>query len=78
MSNFCKKLVPWDKAAETQTWIEFAVKCKYLDVETGRELYSSYNQVLGGLVNMIKNPSPWLIPHSKNTITNLNTKNSRL
>ncbi|MEH1976409.1 MAG: four helix bundle protein [Nostoc sp.] len=26
------------EAAETQTWIEFAVKCNYLDVELGREL----------------------------------------
>ena len=49
------------EAAETQTWIEFAVRCNYLDVEVGRELYGSYNQVLAGLVNMINNPSPWLI-----------------
>jgi four helix bundle protein len=49
------------EAAETQTWIEFAVKCNYLDVDTGRELYGIYNQVLGSLVNMINNPSPWLM-----------------
>lgn len=49
------------ESAETQTWIEFAVKCNYLDVETGRELYGTYNQVLGSLVNMINNPSPWLM-----------------
>ncbi len=39
------------KAAETQTWLKFSVKCGYLDVETGRELYAKYNQVLGMLVN---------------------------
>lgn len=49
------------EAAETQTWIEFAVKCNYLDVETLRELYGVYNQVLGSLVNMINNPTPWLM-----------------
>jgi four helix bundle protein len=49
------------EAAETQTWIEFAVKCNYLDVELGRELYGIYNQILGGLVNMIANPTPWLM-----------------
>ena len=49
------------EAAETQTWIEFAVKCNYLDVDTGREIYGIYNQVLGSLVNMINNPSPWLM-----------------
>ncbi len=51
------------EAAETQTWIEFAVKCNYMDVEIGREIYANYNQVLSGLVNMINNPSPWLRNH---------------
>jgi four helix bundle protein len=49
------------EAAETQTWIEFAVKCSYLDVEVGRELYETYNRILGGLVNMISKPEPWLM-----------------
>ncbi|MBD2486996.1 four helix bundle protein [Aulosira sp. FACHB-615] len=49
------------EAAETQTWIEFAVKCNYMDVESGRELYRIYNKILGSLVNMITNPSPWLM-----------------
>jgi four helix bundle protein len=51
------------EAAETQTWIEFAVKCNYMSVEAGREVYANYNQVLSGLVNMINNPSPWLRNH---------------
>ena len=51
------------EAAETQTWIEFAVKCNYMDVEKGREIYGTYNQVLAGLVSMINNPSPWLMKH---------------
>ena len=63
------------EAAETQTWIEFAVKCNYLSVETGRELYSSYNQVIGGLVNMINNPSPLLIQYSKKTTHNSQNNN---
>ncbi|MCL1467858.1 four helix bundle protein [Argonema galeatum] len=50
------------EAAETQTWIEFAVKCNYIDIEPGRELYRTYNRILGKLVNMIANPSPWLMP----------------
>ena len=36
------------EAAETQVWLKFAVKCQYLDVEQGRELYGIYNQVLSG------------------------------
>lgn len=50
------------EAAETQTWIEFAVKCKYLDANAGRELYREYDHILGKLVKMIVNPSPWLMP----------------
>ena len=49
------------EAAETQTWIEFAVKCGYLDTEIGRQLYGKYNQILSGLVTMSKNSSSWLI-----------------
>ena len=49
------------EAAETQTWIEFAVKCDYIEIEAGRKLYGTYNQVIAGLVNMINNPGPWLI-----------------
>ncbi|HEX6387077.1 MAG TPA: four helix bundle protein, partial [Anaerolineae bacterium] len=49
------------EAAETQTWLEFAVECNYLDADTARELYQSYHHILGKLVNMINNPSPWLM-----------------
>ena len=54
------------EAAETQTWIEFAVKCEYITVETGRELYTTYNQIIGSFVNMIRNPQPWLIDTTVN------------
>lgn len=61
---FIAKLIDSEaEAAETQTWIEFAVKCNYLDVEAGRELYGTYNQVIGSLVNMTNNPTPWLMKH---------------
>ena len=49
------------EAAETQVWLKFGVKCQYLDLEQARELYGTYNQVLGGLVNMINNPKSWII-----------------
>ncbi|MBC1223458.1 four helix bundle protein [Nostoc sp. UCD121] len=59
---FIAKLNDYEaEAAETQTWLKFAVKCGYLDVDTGRELYGRLNQVLGILVTIINNPSPWLI-----------------
>ncbi|AFY46968.1 S23 ribosomal protein [Nostoc sp. PCC 7524] len=49
------------ESAETQTWIEFAVRCNYMDVEIGRQLYGKYNQILSGLVNIINNSSNWLL-----------------
>ena len=49
------------EAAETQVWIKFAVKCCYIDIQQGRELYKTYNQVLKGLVSMINNPNQWII-----------------
>lgn len=54
------------EAAETQVWIEFAVKCDYLNLVHTRELYKTYDRVLGKFVNMINNPSPWLLHTSKN------------
>ncbi|GAB4444263.1 MAG: four helix bundle protein [Anaerolineae bacterium] len=50
------------EAAETQTWLQFAVECQYLDAEQGRNLYQTYNQILGKLVTLIKNPNPWILP----------------
>ena len=49
------------EAAETQVWLKFAVKCNYLTVEQGQELYGTYNQVLSGLVKMITYPDDWLL-----------------
>ncbi|WP_088891567.1 four helix bundle protein [Leptolyngbya ohadii] len=49
------------ETTETQIWLEFAVKCSYLDVEIGRQLYKNYNQILGKLVHMTKHSSTWLI-----------------
>ena len=49
------------EAAETQNWLEFAVKCEYMDIEPGRNLYRTYNEIIGGFVNMIKNPKPCLL-----------------
>ncbi|RMF02681.1 MAG: four helix bundle protein [Chloroflexi bacterium] len=49
------------EAAETQVWLEFAVKCGYLTPETGRELYTTYDFIQGKIVNMILHPEHWVI-----------------
>jgi four helix bundle protein len=53
------------EAGETQTWLEFAVRCNYLDVETGRNLYRTYNSILRIFVSMIHNSDKWIIPASE-------------
>ena len=49
------------EAAESQVWLKFAVKCDYLDVDSGRKLYSQYNQILGLIVIMTNNADKWLL-----------------
>jgi four helix bundle protein len=49
------------EAAETQTWIRFAVACGYLTEQAGERLHQSYDHVIGKLVNMIVNPRPWIL-----------------
>jgi four helix bundle protein len=49
------------EAAETQTWLEFAVRCDYLDAEAARSLYKVYDCILGKLVMMIRRPEKWVI-----------------
>ena len=50
------------EAAETQTWIEYAVRCGYMTAKEGRELHRTYDRILGKLVGMQSNPIPWLLP----------------
>ncbi len=47
------------EATETQTWIQFAVECNYIEREPARTLYAEYDDIIGMLVNMIKNPQSW-------------------
>ena len=49
------------EAAETQVWLEFSVKCNYLDAETARELYTTCDHIQGKLVNMIRRPEQWTV-----------------
>ena len=52
------------EAAETQTWVHFAVECGLLSQEQGQELHQTYDFITGKLVNMIIHPKPWLMPRS--------------
>ena len=49
------------EAAETQVWIEFAVKFEYLDRTDGSPLYKTYDEIIGTFVGMINHPETWTI-----------------
>ena len=53
------------EAAETQTWLEFAVRCGYMEAETGRELFRTYEEIISMLVSMINNADSWALPSAK-------------
>lgn len=50
------------EAAETQTWLEFAVRCRYLDTEKGRALFRAYDEIIARLVSLINNSQNWVLP----------------
>jgi four helix bundle protein len=63
---FCDKLNSAEaEAAETQTWIEYSVRCGYITAKQGRELHRSYDQIMGKLVNMQNKPEVWLLQNSR-------------
>ena len=49
------------EAGETQVWLEFAVKCRYLTRPIAVTLYQQYDEILSMLVAMIHNPEKWLL-----------------
>jgi four helix bundle protein len=42
------------EAAETQTWLEFSLRCNYLKSDVFDELYESYEHIFAMLNNMEK------------------------
>lgn len=49
------------EAAETQTWLDFARDCGYINLEICTKYNQEYEHVLGMIVNMIKTPEKWSI-----------------
>jgi len=62
IAHFRSKLTDADsEAAETQSWLEFALRCGYITEEIFDELDAVYEKVSGGLVNMMANAEQWCI-----------------
>jgi len=49
------------EAAESQSWLQFAVECEYLEPDEARMLYQQYDDIIGMLVNMQNNPGKWTL-----------------
>jgi four helix bundle protein len=65
-AHFVSKLSDAEtEAAETQTWLEFAVHCGYVAPEAATELYRQYNEVISMLVAMMNRPESWLLPSKR-------------
>ncbi len=50
------------EACETQTWIEFALRCQLLTAEQAQLLNTNYEQILSQLVTMINQADRWSVP----------------
>ncbi|MBN8598300.1 MAG: four helix bundle protein [Planctomycetes bacterium] len=50
------------EAAETQDWIQYAVRCGYLQRKDGVELFRRYEGILKTLVGMITHSDSWVFP----------------
>ena len=47
------------EAAETQNWLDFALKCGYMSIEVHQKLDEVYEEIIGMLVTMQKHPEKW-------------------
>jgi four helix bundle protein len=57
----CKPSDAETEAAETQVWLEFAVKCGYLNADAARPLYQAHDEALRTIVGMINHPETWVL-----------------
>jgi len=47
------------EAAETQVWLDYALKCGYLSQENYDRLYDQYEHIIAMLINMSTKPEQW-------------------
>ena len=62
-AHFISKLSDSDgEAAETQNWLEFALRCGYMTAQDHAELDRTYETICGSLVKMMSEPESWCGP----------------
>ena len=47
------------EAAETQVWLDYALKCGYMNQENYERLYDQYEHIIAMLINMSTKPEQW-------------------
>jgi len=47
------------EAAATQIWLEFSLKCKYMDTGLNEEMNASFENIIGKPVNMLFQAREW-------------------
>jgi len=57
------------EAAETQVWVQFAVKCGYVRRKDGKDLHLTYDRIIGKLTNMGNHPEKWILRKSSAGLT---------
>lgn len=55
------------EAAETQVWLDFAVRFRYLDTQTVDALYVTYDEIIKTLVGMIRHADSWTFEKTEAT-----------
>ncbi len=53
------------EAAETQSWLEYSVRCGYMERKAGRDLHRIYDRIIGKLVNMGNSPETFLLKKTR-------------
>jgi four helix bundle protein len=49
------------EAEETRVWLEFSLRCRYIDETTFTTLDKEYDNIMGKIVRMIMHPGDWII-----------------
>jgi four helix bundle protein len=49
------------EASETQTWVEVALRCSYIDQQTANKLDQKYEHILTRLVSMSRDAGNWTL-----------------
>ena len=61
--SFVSKLVIAQcEAAETQTWLDFALECNYIEPKIHKDLFDEFNHIIAMIKNMINNAEKWILP----------------